>query len=402
MKKNIVIACVIWIILTLVSFLWNNYNLERDLDRLAFQVARTHFQQIVLFRAWNAMHGGVYVPVTADTQPNPWLETEIRDIKVSSKLTLTKVNPAFMTRQVSEIAVKKKDVKFHITSLNPLRPENRPTAREEAALREFENGKKETGLMLSGSRGGPFFYMAPLVTEESCLACHAKQGYRVGDIRGGISIMMPFNPGPHILWLILGHTLGLFAGLGGIIFAGNRLDRAYSVIQRQALFDALTGIPNRRSFSERIMQEFNRSRRDRRPLSIIMGDIDHFKQFNDLYGHSSGDDCLRSVAQAIERTLKRPGDFCARYGGEEFIIILPDTAIQGAVVIAEEIRRNIIALDIPHEKSVPQKKVSISLGVAGDENNQFISHEDLLKMADEALYLAKENGRNRFEVYKRQ
>lgn len=182
----------------------------------------------------------------------------------------------------------------------------------------------------------------------------------------------------------------------------NRLDRAYSVIQRQALFDALTGIPNRRSFSERIMQEFNRSRRDRRPLSIIMGDIDHFKQFNDLYGHSSGDDCLRSVAQAIERTLKRPGDFCARYGGEEFIIILPDTAIQGAVVIAEEIRRNIIALDIPHEKSVPQKKVSISLGVAGDENNQFISHEDLLKMADEALYLAKENGRNRFEVYKRQ
>lgn len=402
MKKNIVIACVIWIILTLVSFLWNNYNLERDLDRLAFQVARTHFQQIVLFRAWNAMHGGVYVPVTAGTQPNPWLETEIRDIKVSSKLTLTKVNPAFMTRQVSEIAVKKKDVKFHITSLNPLRPENRPTAREEAALREFENGKKETGLMLSGSRGGPFFYMAPLVTEESCLACHAKQGYRVGDIRGGISIMMPFNPGPHILWLILGHTLGLFAGLGGIIFAGNRLDRAYSVIQRQALFDALTGIPNRRSFSERIMQEFNRSRRDRRPLSIIMGDIDHFKQFNDLYGHSSGDDCLRSVAQAIERTLKRPGDFCARYGGEEFIIILPDTAIQGAVVIAEEIRRNIIALDIPHEKSVPQKKVSISLGVAGDENNQFISHEDLLKMADEALYLAKENGRNRFEVYKRQ
>lgn len=222
MKKNIVIACVIWIILTLVSFLWNNYNLERDLDRLAFQVARTHFQQIVLFRAWNAMHGGVYVPVTADTQPNPWLETEIRDIKVSSKLTLTKVNPAFMTRQVSEIAVKKKDVKFHITSLNPLRPENRPTAREEAALREFENGKKETGLMLSGSRGGPFFYMAPLVTEESCLACHAKQGYRVGDIRGGISIMMPFNPGPHILWLILGHTLGLFAGLGGIIFAGKQ------------------------------------------------------------------------------------------------------------------------------------------------------------------------------------
>ena len=401
MKKNIIIVCVIWFILTGLSALWNSYNIRKDHDNLVLQVARTNFQQVLLFRAWNSVHGGVYVPVTADTHPNPYLETEMREIKVNSDLTLTKINPAFMTRQVSEIAEIRGGIRFRITSLNPLRPENRATPLEQSALEKFAKGIPETGERITTDGKLYFFYMAPLRTEKACLKCHAKQGYRVGDIRGGISVIMPYEPRSHIIWLILGHMVGLVAGLWAIVFWGMRLEKAYSTIRRQSLFDALTGIPNRRSFSERIMQEFNRSRRDKRPLSIIMGDIDHFKQYNDNYGHSMGDDCLRRVAQAINSTLKRPGDFCARYGGEEFIIILPDTAVQGATSIAEEIRKNVYSLDIPHEKSDAHKKVSISLGVAGDENNQFLSHEDLLKMADDALYLAKEKGRNRYEVYKK-
>lgn len=401
MKKNIIIVCIIWIFLTGLSAVWNSYNIRKDHDNLVLQVARTNFQQVVLFRSWNSGHGGVYVPVTADTRPNPYLETEMREIVVNRSLTLTKINPAFMTRQVSEIAAKKDGIRFHITSLNPLRPENRPTPLEKSALEKFETGTKETGERITDNGMMYYFYMSPLRTEKACLKCHAKQGYREGDIRGGISIIMPYEPRSYIIWLIIGHMVGLVAGLWGIVFWGNRLDRAYSTIRLQSLFDALTGIPNRRSFSERIMKEFNRSRRERHPLSVIMGDIDHFKQYNDTYGHGLGDECLRMVAQAIEKTLKRPGDFCARYGGEEFIIILPNTAVQGAVVIAEEIRRNVLNLAIAHEKSLPEKKVSISLGVAGDELNQFVSHEELLKMADDALYLAKEKGRNRYEVYKK-
>ncbi|HPS58473.1 MAG TPA: diguanylate cyclase [Spirochaetota bacterium] len=401
MKKNIIIVCIVWFILTGLSAIWNSYNIRRDQDNLVLQVARTNFQQVLLFRAWNSIHGGVYVPVTADTSPNPYLDTEMREIKVNRDLTLTKINPAFMTRQVSEIAAKREGIRFRITSLNPLRPENRPTPLEKTALEKFEKGIPETGERVTDDGKLYYFYMAELRTEKACLKCHAKQGYREGDIRGGISVIMPYEPRSHIMWLILGHTVGLVAGLWAIVFWGMRLDRAYSTIRHQSLFDALTGIPNRRSFSERIMQEFNRSRRDNQPLSIIMGDIDHFKQYNDNYGHSMGDDCLRRVAQAINNTLKRPGDFCARYGGEEFIIILPNTAVQGAVSIAEDIRRNVFSLDIPHEKSEAYKKVSISLGVAGDENNQFLSHEDLLKMADDALYMAKEKGRNRCEVNKK-
>ncbi len=401
MKKNIVLACFIWLILVAASFVWNSYNISQGNRLLALQVARTDFQQVVLFRSWNAGHGGVYVPVTADTTPNPYLNLPRREIRVDSSLILTKINPAFMTRQVSEIADRRDGVRFHITSLIPLRPANRPSPVEEAALKEFETGLAEKGMIISNESGTFYFYMAPLRTEKSCLQCHAKQGYKEGDIRGGISITMPFRPQSHVLWLGFGHLLILAAGLCGIVYAGRRLDIAYSIITRQALFDALTGIPNRRSFSERIMQEFNRSRRENHPMAVIMGDIDHFKQYNDTYGHSMGDECLRSVAHAIEKSLKRPGDFCARYGGEEFIIILPNTTIDGAVVIAEEIRENVYGLNIPHVKSTVHGMVSISLGVAGDETKKITSHEDLLKMADDALYIAKEKGRNRVEVYKK-
>ncbi len=240
--------------------------------------------------------------------------------------------------------------------------------------------------------------MAPLFTEAPCLNCHAKQGYRMGDIRGGISVTLPYIPEIPYLMIIAGHLFVLAAGIAGIIFSGIKLAAAYNVIKRQAVFDALTGIPNRHSFSERILTEFNRSLRDKYPLSVIMGDIDHFKLYNDTYGHAGGDECLKCVAKAIEKTLKRPGDFCARYGREEFIIILPATDINGAMKIAEDIRANVFNLNIPHEKSLPSQLVTISLGVATKGSGTMLSHEELLKMADDALYLAKEKGRNRAEA----
>jgi diguanylate cyclase (GGDEF)-like protein len=130
-----------------------------------------------------------------------------------------------------------------------------------------------------------------------------------------------------------------------------------------------------------------------------MIDIDHFKSYNDTYGHERGDECLKKVALAIQKTLKRPSDFCARYGGEEFITVLPYTTQEGALFIAEEIRAAVRNLGIQHEKSSPAGVVSISLGVATAENNLSNSYEDLIRQSDKALYLAKEKGRNRVEVY---
>lgn len=399
MKKNILAAALIWTAIVAGSFFWNWHSAEERQFNLAMEAARSNFQQIVLFRLWNSLHGGVYVPVTQNTEPNPYLKTDLKNIRVKSDLTLTMINPAFMTRQVAEIAEKQDGIKFRITSLNPLRPGNKATDEERGALEQFETGVKEKGVIKKSETGDSFFYMAPLITEAPCLRCHAMQGYKKGEIRGGISVTLPFIPDVPFFMIIGSHVFALAAGLSGIIFSGIKLENAYSVIKRQAVFDALTGIPNRHSFSERLLSEFNRSLRDRYPLSVIMGDIDYFKLYNDTYGHSAGDECLISVAKTIEKTLKRPGDFCARYGGEEFIIILPATDQKGAARIADDIRDNIRALHIPHENSPEYKIVTISLGIATKGDGAAITHEELLKMADDALYIAKAKGRNRVEVY---
>lgn len=199
--------------------------------------------------------------------------------------------------------------------------------------------------------------------------------------------------------LLMGHIAVGALGLFGIVIAGIKLKKAYEVIERQAVFDALTGIPNPRSYTERILTEFKRSQRNQHPLSIIMCDVDNFKAYNDTYGHSSGDLCLKKVAQTIKTSLERPGDFCARYGGEEFVVLLPNTPLDGAVHVAERIRSNIVNMGIPHKNSLPQQIVTLSLGVTTSEGITLVTYEDLEKHADVALYNAKEQGRNQVQIF---
>ncbi len=153
--------------------------------------ARAFFSEVVLTRSWNASHGGVYVFVNESTSPNPYLDDPERDIKLQDGRILTKINPAFMTRQIAELAEEKNNIRFHITSLNPIRPANKANEWESAALEKFESGVMEYTESITLADDFIFRYMAPLVTEKSCLKCHSKQGYKVGEIRGGISITIP-------------------------------------------------------------------------------------------------------------------------------------------------------------------------------------------------------------------
>lgn len=163
---------------------------DENIASLARERGLVLFRLIEVTRDWNAQHGGVYVPVTETTQPNPYLDDPKRDLVTRDGTRLTKINPAFMTRQIAEIAEKLNGVKFHITSLHPIRPANRADAWEKAALSSFEAGAREQLGFINGDN--PVHrYMAPLVIKEACLKCHASQGYRLGDIRGGISITMP-------------------------------------------------------------------------------------------------------------------------------------------------------------------------------------------------------------------
>jgi diguanylate cyclase (GGDEF)-like protein len=178
-----------------------------------------------------------------------------------------------------------------------------------------------------------------------------------------------------------------------------QLQDANKKLQQLAATDGLTQIANRRYFDEIVHQEWQRMKREQQPLSLIIVDIDWFKGYNDHYGHQAGDDCLCQVAQAIAKVTQRPADTLARYGGEEFVILLPNTDTQGAAQIAEEICQTVIGLEIPHPHSSISPYLTVSAGITSLVPSIDLSPDQLLSQADQALYLAKNNGRNQFLIY---
>jgi diguanylate cyclase (GGDEF)-like protein len=174
------------------------------------------------------------------------------------------------------------------------------------------------------------------------------------------------------------------------------LEEANAQLKRLSFLDALTSIPNRRAFEERFQLEWRRAQRHTSPIAILMIDIDHFKEYNDHYGHQQGDECLTQLAQRLRNSVSRPADFVARYGGEEFAIILPDTDLEGATAVAENLRRRVAGLRIPHAASPVRGVVTISVGVAWVIPDP--ASPVPVAAADHALYRAKELGRDRVEV----
>jgi diguanylate cyclase (GGDEF)-like protein len=162
--------------------------------------------------------------------------------------------------------------------------------------------------------------------------------------------------------------------------------------------DGLTGIANRRRFDEFLRMEWGRAARRGASLALIIGDIDHYKAYNDYYGHQAGDDCLIRIARLLQDYTRRGGELAARYGGEEFAILLADTGLREAVDFAEQLRAAVVSLHIRHEHSPTAGVVTMSFGVSSLMPSRDTSPSALIKYSDEALYAAKKNGRNRVEA----
>lgn len=175
-----------------------------------------------------------------------------------------------------------------------------------------------------------------------------------------------------------------------------QLESSNRELQRISCQDGLTGIFNRRHFDSYIEQEWARAVREGSNVSLVLADIDYFKSYNDHYGHQAGDECLKVVARVFRESLQRPADFAARYGGEEFVVILPKTDPDGAEMIAESMRARVDRLNVRHEFSRVSDHVTISLGVATVRPNPKIRPQELIGLADRALYEAKQKGRNRY------
>ena len=364
--------------------------------------ATSYAQLIVLTRHWNARYGGVYVEKKTGVESNPYLK-ELGvdpDVRTTDGRVMTLRNPAIMTREISELARKENSVGFHMISLKNLNPENRPDDFERTALERFAQGAREHWQLDRSEGKAVFRYVLPLVVENACLTCHRRQGYKQGDIRGGVSVTIPAeglvtqmrtNRNQIVIDVIV--TIGILLAM--LYFLTwklvGRLDETQKRLKHIAVTDDLTGIKNRRHIMEQMNKEYQRAVRTGETLSLMIFDIDHFKRVNDSFGHAFGDKVLRAVAQEMQDSL-RSYDLLGRIGGEEFLIASPGSTLDEAAGLAERIRQKI--KDRTISDSIQEITVTVSAGVTS-LSEQDASADAILQRADEALYLAKQRGRDR-------
>lgn len=259
----------------------------------------------------------------------------------------------------------------------------------------FEQGEKESfGKEIINGRTY-FRYMGPLYIEKACLQCHSKEGYKEGDIRGGISVSFDMQALESRLRtnIFLVSLLGLgsiLILLGVIYFFTFKMIRKITEIQNKielmAITDDGTGLFNRRHILARFSEEFERAKRYGKDLGCIMIDLDNFKEINDTYGHIEGDRVLKKISMIMQHSV-RIYDILGRFGGEEFLIVLPDTALDETVVLAERVRQSV------RDESSQERKVTVSLGATCMQESD-ATVDSMIRRADDNLYQAKKKGRD--------
>lgn len=219
-----------WTLLVVALFVWGTKSVSHNTDELLLSQARPFIKQILITRLWNARHGGVYVPITDEDLPNPYLDVPNRDIETTDGMKLTLINPAYMTRQIGELAEKENNIIFHLTSDRPIRPANAAAPWELKAITGFKKQGDEYFDRWSDGKGERFFrYMRPVWTEKPCLKCHARLGgYREGDLRGGLSVMIPAGAALHneqdaIMFQGIAFAAIWLIGLAGLFFASREI-----------------------------------------------------------------------------------------------------------------------------------------------------------------------------------
>ncbi|KXS45136.1 MAG: diguanylate cyclase [Candidatus Frackibacter sp. T328-2] len=400
-KYFLIAISILALLLTTVSFYFWLKNIKKQYYNLQIKTSKSLLAGMKALRIWNASHNGVYVPKTEKVSPNPYLPDESKVVITKNGQELTKINAAYMTRMVSKIMKQKSNIGFHLTSLKPINPQNFPDQWEMKMLKGFRNIKKLKAKVTNLDGQLYFRYMEPLITKESCLQCHAQQGYQVGDIRGGVSVSFPYQQDiidQNIKSIFWWHFLILIGVLNMIYLLGTKLlkyikkeDEYKKKLENIARYDELTGLLNRRSLMANLKEEFSKAEKYNTSLAVIMYDLDHFKDVNDTYGHNCGDLVLKEVSQTVKDEV-RQNDIVGRLGGEEFLLILPNTDGQNAIKVAEKCRKAIEEMKINYKEN--KIKITASFGVT-EVSNSIDTTDELLNIVDKNMYEAKSSGRNK-------
>lgn len=428
-NKNLLIYLIVLLVLSFTIFIIkyiNDTKIEYKIisENILFQQSSTLFDNIVTVRKWSSDHGAIYVKAHEGIEPNPYLENNHTYTKDNE--LLIKVNPAWMTRQLSEMSNKTEKYYFKITSSDPINPINTPDDFEKKALKDLEKNKDKE--FYTNIEQDKYNLLGSLKVEPSCLECHAHQNYKVGDIIGGLRISVPTDSYKQNIEILESKTNFLFTitiitsfvFIFIIVFTINSIySREINItklnktlekkvnIRTKELRDAnkklieistkdyLTNIPNRRHFFEIGTKSLHIAKRESIHLSIICIDIDFFKNINDTYGHNIGDEILKLISKNMNEYIRK-SDILARIGGEEFAILLNNTNEENAFVLAEKIRLAI--KNLSYRNNDIEIKTSISLGISQLRPEDY-DLDSIIIRADKALYEAKNTGRNKSIIY---
>ncbi|WP_096427829.1 ATP-binding protein [Labilibaculum antarcticum] len=301
-RKQLIASLLFWLFLMGMSFSWNYHLVVSNNQMVVLNKSRSFFDQILVTRAWSSEHNGIYVPITEKTKPNPYLKDPFKNITSTDGIKLTKINPSYMTRQIAELNKNNYNLQFHITSLNPIRPENKATENEAKALNEFELGAKEKLEFHENDTVHEYMYMAPLVTQKSCLKCHSHQGYQEGDIRGGISISFPAEPytngvNKQILSLSIVHFIILILGYAGIILYHINTKKHFSIIKIKN--EELNKIISTKDKFFSIIAHDLRS-----PISTILGYLDLLQTDYNSFSKEEQIDFISNINESAKSSFK--------------------------------------------------------------------------------------------------
>jgi len=404
LRRYVLALILFWTAGVAVSLGWNIYQMQQSILDLVGASASTIYEKDVLYRRWVSMKGGVYAPISEVTPANPYLRVANRDVTTTGGLSLTLINPAYMTRQVNELArLGVYNFQGHITSLNPIRPANAPDPWEARALKSFERGEKEQRTIERLSGQEYFRLMRPFVTEKSCLKCHAAQGYRQGDIRGGISVSIPMAPLRQVeyirvIQLSLAHVFLWGISLVVIGRVTKRLqaqtkkrEKAEEMIRALAITDELTGLHNRRGFLSLAEQQLKVAARNRRGMLLYFADLDGLKWINDTLGHEEGDKALTEAAAVLMETF-RTSDILARLGGDEYAALVLDAAEEHSSIFAARLQS---LVDEKNREAGRKYRLSISVGGAYYDPEKPCSLDELISAADKRMYENKQDKKRR-------